>query len=360
MTHAANSTVLVTGSLSGLVAMHVLAVGTVLPLIAAQLQVPLGSAQAILTAYFLAYTVGLALYGALGNRFAARTLLLLGGTVFTTTSVAASLTRELPWLSAWRACEALGAGTMSASATALLAQAVSSMRLGRAFGWHSAIVYAGLALGAPVGGFLIDHGGWPAIFRWNALVAGIALGVAAVALPSRVAKGGAVAHGTERGSAPWLTAISLQSTTAELVCYGCAYSISFVVTAFAFRQHAWSATHIGSLLATQPLARLTVAPFAGTLTDRYGAIVPMAIGSLCLVAAVALLPAVDVIDSPTALVPSLIALGGGVGLFVPANSALLFARMPGAGVPMAATLLAVARHFGMALGTAVGAVISAR
>ena len=63
-----------------------------------------------------------------------------------------------------------------------LSRAVPTSRRGEAMGWHGSAMTTGSAIGAPVAGFAIDHGGWEAAFE---VVGGIGVVVVVIGFVAR-------------------------------------------------------------------------------------------------------------------------------------------------------------------------------
>jgi MFS family permease len=83
---------------------------------------------------------------------------LLGGLAVSTLPVA--LAGSLPWLVVLLfVCGFLCAPTITATVDHL-SRLVSEGSRGEAMGWHGSAMTAGQAIGAPLAGYAIDHGGW--------------------------------------------------------------------------------------------------------------------------------------------------------------------------------------------------------
>jgi EmrB/QacA subfamily drug resistance transporter len=136
--------------------------------------------QWVVLAYLLAVTILVVGVGRLGDLFGRRRLMLAGILVFTLASVACGASSGLWMLVAARAGQGFGAAVMMALAMALVGDAVSKERAGRAMGFLGTTSAVGTALGPSLGGVLIASFGWQSIFLIN-----VPLGLLAFALAYR-------------------------------------------------------------------------------------------------------------------------------------------------------------------------------
>lgn len=138
---------------------------TALPAIAAELHAQ-RSASWVFSAYLVASTVVIPLYGKLADRLGPRSLLLLAGGLFTAGSLACAASTSLPMLVAARALQGLGGGglmTLALLAAAALHRPEDRARpqglLGAAYGLAT-------MLGPLIGGVLVQQLSW----RWTLLL----------------------------------------------------------------------------------------------------------------------------------------------------------------------------------------------
>lgn len=118
--------------------------------------------------------------GAAGDNYGRRRLLVWGTALFLLASLLCALAPSLELLLAGRALQGVGAAMLMPNSLAILGDAFSGERRGRAIGtWAAAGAAAGAA--APLlGGWLVDGAGWPAIFLLN-----LPIGLAAILLTLR-------------------------------------------------------------------------------------------------------------------------------------------------------------------------------
>ena len=148
-----------------------------LPAIRASYGAGAAEVQWVVNAYLLPLSALLLLGGALGDHFGRRRLLVIGTSLFTAASVLCALAPSLGLLFAARAAQGVGAALLLPNSLALLNAAYEGERRGRAVGIWAAAGAAAAAVAPLIGGWLVDHVGWPAIFYIN-----IPLGLGAILL----------------------------------------------------------------------------------------------------------------------------------------------------------------------------------
>ena len=138
-----------------------------LPAIRAGYQAGAAEVQWVVNAYLLPLSSLLLLGGALGDHFGRRRLLVLGTALFAAASLVCALAPSLEILLAARAAQGVGAALLLPNSLALLNAAFEGEKRGRAVGIWAAAGAAAAAVAPLIGGWLVDHVGWPAIFYIN-------------------------------------------------------------------------------------------------------------------------------------------------------------------------------------------------
>ncbi|MEV3860972.1 MFS transporter [Streptomyces sp. NPDC050095] len=136
--------------------------------------------QWIINAYVLVQAGLLLTAGAAADRYGRRRLLLTGLAVFGAGSLAAGLAQSAAQLTAARAGMGVGGALLLTTTLAVAVQVFDEDERVRAIGIWAAVNALGFAAGPLVGGVLLDHFWWGALFLVNLPV--VALGLCAVAL----------------------------------------------------------------------------------------------------------------------------------------------------------------------------------
>ncbi|MDR3682661.1 MAG: MFS transporter, partial [Geothrix sp.] len=118
-------------------------------------------------AYLLSIAVLLIPLGRLADQRGRVPFYLAGIALFTGASLAAALSWNGPSLILSRILQGVGGALLNATSAAIVTSVFPARERGRALGINVMAVYLGLSVGPPLGGFLVDHFGWPWIFLVN-------------------------------------------------------------------------------------------------------------------------------------------------------------------------------------------------
>ncbi|QYC39800.1 Multidrug resistance protein 3 [Nonomuraea coxensis DSM 45129] len=136
----------------------------------------------VVTAYLVAATVVMPVYGKLGDRYGRKPTLQVAVVVFVTGAVLCALATSMPQLMAFRVVQGLGGGGLMIGAQAAIGELVSPRERGRFLGYFGS-AYVVAAVGGPlIGGFLIDRVSWRWIFALYPPLGLLALVLLTVAL----------------------------------------------------------------------------------------------------------------------------------------------------------------------------------
>ncbi|HEY1836098.1 MAG TPA: DHA2 family efflux MFS transporter permease subunit [Rhizomicrobium sp.] len=138
-----------------------------LPAMAATFKADAADLQWVVNGYLLPLSALLLLGGAAGDRFGRARLLIIGTAMFGLASLLCALAPSLFWLLAGRILQGIGSALLMPNSLAILGNTFSGEDRGRAIGIWAAMGAAMAAIGPVLGGWLIDHAGWRAIFFIN-------------------------------------------------------------------------------------------------------------------------------------------------------------------------------------------------
>ncbi|WP_225767236.1 MFS transporter [Inquilinus sp. Marseille-Q2685] len=344
--------------------------------------------------------------GTLGDRIGHKRMLLLGLALFGLASAACAFAPGPEWLIAGRAFLAFGGAMMMPATLSILRLAFDDPReRAIAIGIWSSVASGGAAFGPVVGGALLEHSHWGAVFLINVPIVLAALPFAAWLLPGRreseqhpwdlpgllMAMAGiiavvyAVKQTTHAGADPW-AAIAIGLAGAALVAaflrrqaraaapmidlslfrdLGIAVALAgamvamIIIVGFELLLSqqlqlvlGLSPLQAGLRLAPVPLASFLASPLAGGLVHRFGFRATLA-GALGLSATgfvgIALLPPGSV---SAATIASFAAIGAGVGAAMTAASTTVMNSAPAHQAGAVASVEEVAYELGGGLGVA--------
>jgi EmrB/QacA subfamily drug resistance transporter len=383
-----------------------LVVTSALPAVHADLGASVEELQWITNAYTLAFAALMLLAVGLGDRFGRRHLFIAGIGVFTVSSAFAAMSTDPTALIVWRAVEGVGAAAIMPLSLTLLVGSVPDRARAMAIGIWSGVSGLGVALGPLIGGAVVEHWSWEAIFWLNVPVGVVAIPLALAALPNTlgarvradllgVVLAGlgvlGVVFGIVRGNdAGWTSggvlaglvggglllaafvvrqataaapllplrffrdrSFTLANVVAMTFSFG-AFGAVFILIQFLQVVQGRSPLEAGVWTMPWTLAPMVIAPLAGMLAPRVGTRA-LIVGGMVLLSAglfwVAATMAADVTFAR--LLPGFVLAGVGMGaVFAPISTAVL-ARMPQEDHAKASGANSTLREIGVALGIAV-------
>lgn len=185
----------------------------------------------VISAYLLASTVAMPLYGKLGDLFGLKLLFQISVIVFLAGSILAGLSQSMGQLIATRALQGLGGGGLMVLAFAIIGETVPPRERGRYQGYFGAAFGVSSIAGPLIGGFITDNLSWRWVFYVNIPFGLIAFAVIAAVIP----KG----ERHERPSIDFLGAALMTAATTMLV----------LVTTWGGNQYDWGSPVILGLSA---------------------------------------------------------------------------------------------------------------
>jgi EmrB/QacA subfamily drug resistance transporter len=399
--------VLATVALAGvLVPLNSTMIAVALPRLVEGLDTSLRGAAWLVTAYLIAMASLQPVAGKLGDRFGRRPLVLGGLVWFGVASAGAALAGGVAVLLAFRLQQAVAGALLMPNAIALVRQTVPPDRLGASLGTVGATFSLGAAAGPPLGGLLLEAGGWRWIFLANLpiVAAALALGLRslpAVARAGRAAGGpgfdgtGALLLSATLGAAAWalngaglsgraagalgaaavvllvvLVRVELRRDDPVLqprlfvrgafgpAAAGVALSnLAMYVTLLALpvllaRRAGFDGAGAGLALAAMSLASFVVTPLGGRLADRTGPRLPAVAGLATLAGALVPLALWPATLGGGAIAACLAVAGAGLGLASSSLQVAAKAAVDPASAGVAAGVYSTSRYAGSIAGTA--------
>lgn len=377
-------------------------VNIALPTLSRTFGVPLTRIEWVVLGYVVTITGLLLTLGRVADRAGRRRVYGLGLAVFAMASGLCGAAPAAAALIAARVLQGVGAAMMSATSVALLVASFPPEQRGRAIGAFGAMVGVGLAIGTPLGGFVISHASWRWLFFINlplALIAGLLLkrvpedAPAAVHTPldlgasvtwcaALVALMLMLSRGPEQG---WIRVWPLAAIAIFLLAWfgmierrsaepllpprlvqgplGIAVLLTFLGQAFtiAIGFHlplyleevlGMTAESSGRWLAVLPLTALVTAPMAGGLADRLGTRPVASFGMALTIGGFWLLAGLGVQVESWRLAGGMALVGLGQGLFAVPNASALLSLVPRELLGFASGLQGTMRNLGIASGSA--------
>jgi EmrB/QacA subfamily drug resistance transporter len=188
-------------------------VNVALPALQEQFSASLADAQWVIEAYALFLSALLLVGGAGGDRFGRRNVFLIGVTVFAAASAWCGIASSIYELIAARAVQGIGAALLVPGSLSLISAFFTGRERGRAIGTWSGATAITTALGPVLGGWLIEHVSWRAVFFINLPIAAAVLALSLWRVPE--------SRNPEKGAIDWpgalLATLGLGGVTYALI-----------------------------------------------------------------------------------------------------------------------------------------------
>ncbi|MFI8081319.1 MFS transporter [Kitasatospora sp. NPDC086009] len=368
--------------------------------IAAGLHVSSTTAQWAVLGYQLPLVALLLPAGRWLGQVGARSALLLAVSCFALCSVLAAVAPWAGWLIAARLAQGAFGAVLFVLMPVLAATAVRPQLRGRAMSVPATLGPLGAVTGPVLGGLLLDHVGWRAIFLVKLPVCLVALAIAyrhaprggRLRLPDRGSLGDAALIGSAVAAvmlgltlapdrpgllllalpaaplvALWLrrpggrpvTAVLRASGTAGVNGSVLALAAGFAATHYLLAQHlrrddGISATTTALTMLAFPLGMVLAGRFGGRLADRWGARPTALTGAVVTATGLLLLVPLDSGWTPADISWRLALAGAGMGLNGGPVQALVMSAAPTGQLATAGSVVQLSRSLGFALGPALG------
>src|SRR5881296_2678482 len=146
-------------------------VNVALPALQSRLNATAVDAQWVIEAYALLLSALLLVGGSLGDHYGRRRVFVIGVALFASASAACGFAGDIRQLIAARALQGLGAALLVPGSLAIISSSFSENERGRAIGTWSGLSAITAAIGPVIGGWLIEHVSWRAVFFINIPIA---------------------------------------------------------------------------------------------------------------------------------------------------------------------------------------------
>src|SRR2546423_5925964 len=174
-------------------------VNVALPALQSNLNATAVDVQWVIESYSLLLSAFLLIGGSLGDHYGRRRIFLIGVALFAAASCACGLAADIRQLIAARAFQGFGAALLVPGSLAIISNSFSEQERGRAIGLWSGFSAITTGIGPVLGGWLIEHVSWRAVFFIN-----LPFALVVILISFRY-----VAENTDRESSPvdWFGAI---------------------------------------------------------------------------------------------------------------------------------------------------------
>lgn len=380
-------------------------IAVAIPNIGDQLGASVSQTGWLVTAYLITMAALPPITGKLGDRYGRRPFLLGGYALFAAASVGAALAPDIWTLITARSGQALAGAVIFPNGTALLREIVAEERRGARFGLLGSSIAFGAAVGPPLGGVLVEIGGWPAIFWVNLPIVAVLLAVAwrtipgdrPIRAPQRFDVLGAGLLAAVLAGGAWLLTrlgavrASVAMTIGAALVMGFAlflrrefvtsdpivqprffrrrgfaaatggialsnvamYALLLAVPLLLDERPGWTEAHIGLVLMSMSVGMVILAPVGGRLSDRLGRRTPALIGMTLLSVGVTTLAVAGPQIAAGRLVLTLVVSGIGLGLGSGSLQTAAVETIEVEHAGMAAAASSTARYVGSIVGAAV-------
>ena len=159
----------------------------VLTSVQAELHSNVSQLQWVVGGYALAFASLMLMFGALGDNFGRKKVMLIGVAIFCGGSIVCAIAANPSELVIGRIIMGVGAAASEPGTLSMIRHIFPDRKTrARALGTWAAVSGLALAMGPVIGGILVGIWSWRAVFWFNLLFGALALIVAAIALPERV------------------------------------------------------------------------------------------------------------------------------------------------------------------------------
>lgn len=381
-------------------------VNVALPTISGKLHADLSTLQWVVTAYLLTISSLLPVFGRIADLLGRRRVFSLGFLVFTLGSILCGLATNIWFLIGMRVLQAIGASMLMANSAALIIANFPPKERGRALGLTGTVVALGSLTGPALGGILVGLLNWRSIFFINLPIGILGYLAARIILPhdkppqnketfdfagalfftlGMISLMFAISNGQSWGwrSYPILgglflgtlslafffhTEVRVPNPMIDLSMFrirpffiGNITGLLSFVAMFAnvmlmpfYLQHVlnYSPAQVGLVMTAFPLTMAIIAPISGHASDRIGPIALTTSGLFVSAIGFYYLSTLTISSLFWQIVPGLLLMGLGAGLFQSPNNSSVMSSVPPNKLGVAGGISALVRNVGMVIGIA--------
>ncbi|KKM10335.1 hypothetical protein SY88_14125 [Clostridiales bacterium PH28_bin88] len=324
-----------------------------LPSIMEHFHVSQAVAAWIVSAYLVLYATLMPVAGILSDRWGKKRIFVIGMMLFALGTAMASISNSFSYLVLARSVQGTGAAAVFPAGASMIRENFAG-KSGKALSLLSASASAGLLLGPPLSGYLLEITDYRGLFILTLPLAVITLFTAVVCLSNTSVK-----HETkptalkDTESRPFYKEATYIAVIIVVVCQNfIARGLGIMMPLQLIRDFHLSTSQTGSLAMGFPLALLLASPLGGYLTDKKGYRIPVTAGSVILMIALALL-SLKMFSATITLMALFVVMGVGFGLTI---SPLTVGSMENASEKdsaKASSFFGLARQLGGASGAAI-------
>ncbi|MBN1106325.1 MAG: MFS transporter [Deltaproteobacteria bacterium] len=369
----------------------------------------------ITLAYILFSTSTMLILGKLSDVVGRKRIYVTGMLLFTMGLTACSVADGIGEMILYRCLQGLGGAMSIACGTAIVTEAFPVRDTGKALGLLGISVSLGFIIGPVLGGFLLHWLDWRSIFYVRAPIAFLSLLLALFLLkrdevrtgPVSLDLAGALTSAcgifclvlgisrakelgilsplvwgwligglllilaftlVERRAKDPVMELSLfgnrtfrNATVALFLTFISAPPFILIMPFYLMQGIGLDPSEAGVLLAVNAMATIVCGPVSGILSDRYGAARFAAAGAAAVTASFLFMLGFDLQTGNGIIVPVMILMGVGIGMFQAPNNSLIMGSVPRSRLGTASALIATLRQVGLSLGMAMaGALYSYR
>ncbi|MCR3758481.1 MFS transporter [Clostridium felsineum] len=368
-------------------------------------------AQLVLISYLLIVSSMLLTFGRIGDLYGHKKVYTCGFIIFTAASLLCGLSIGIEMLVGCRIIQALGAGMMMSTNSAIIVNSVPAERRGKSLSIIAISVAVALCVGPVLGGVILNLGGWQSIFFVNVPIGvigtlmslknipkdkineehhsfdfagSIMIFVALTLIIFPLDTIGKISINTKLMGAMIIVGIFVliaflvvekkskypmfnvglfknrifaTSNIAALFNYMAQFIMIITLINYLENIRKFSALTAGVIYIGMPVATILIAPISGIISDRFASRWATTIGMGIMVVGMLLLSSVSMSTQKYFLVISFIISGLGSGLFQTPNNSAVLGNVPPVNRGTAAGTLGTMRNVGMVVGTAVAGLL---